>query len=448
MDGRGTATDHRSTAYIPIVVINGDARISKGANLTMCRSLNSVSMAGFAPFRAWRYSSNVAADRVIAPPYDVLSPADVAVLQARDPHNIAHLDVPEPTPQGYAVSASLFAAWRDGGVLVRDDVPSLTVYRMSFADETGRQRKLVGVLGAIEVVAAGEGRVLPHERTTPKASTDRLDLTRATRANLSPVWGLSLAGGLAELLSEPGEALGAAGSLTVDGVTHQVERLTDPDRVAQLCALIGSEDVLIADGHHRYGVARAYRAEVESDPSATTEQRELAAATLAFVGELTPDQLAIDAIHRLVSGVGPTELADLLGRDFILTPGPSLADGTSAEVLDALERDGVLALLERDGRLTWLAPRPRAFDGVRSLDGAWLEHTLAGSAAVLDYQHGIPETMAALREGRAAAAILIRPTSLAEIERTAREGLLMPPKSTFFTPKLRTGFVIRPLDRS
>lgn len=96
------------------------------------------------------------------------------------------------------------------------------------------------------------------------------------------------------------------------------------------------------------------------------------------------------------------------------------------------------------GGAEWLTPRDGAFDGVRELDGALLEHALAGSAAQVDYQHGLDEVLGLVASGEAEAAVLIRPTSLAEIERTAREGLLMPPKSTFFTPKLRTGLVLRP----
>ena len=91
----------------------------------------------------------------------------------------------------------------------------------------------------------------------------------------------------------------------------------------------------------------------------------------------------------------------------------------------------------------WMTPRPGAFDGVRPLDGAWLEDALADTGAEVAYQHGLDEVLAAVASGAAAAAVLIRPVSIEEIERTAREGLLMPPKSTFFTPKLRTGFVLR-----
>ena len=110
-----------------------------------------------------------------------------------------------------------------------------------------------------------------------------------------------------------------------------------------------------------------------------------------------------------------------------------------------MEADGRLVLVAPDGSAQWMTPRPGAFDGVRPLDGAWLEHALAASAAEVSYQHGLDRGRRRRDVGRGGAAVLIRPVSIAEIERTAREGLLMPPKSTFFTPKLRTGFVLREL---
>ena len=140
-------------------------------------------------------------------------------------------------------------------------------------------------------------------------------------------------------------------------------------------------------------------------------------------------------------------LRAVVSRDFELIPAPAVAASGVAALVAEGARSGRLLLLESpDSPPLWLVPRPGAFAGVRALDGAWLEHTLAGSSAVVDYQHGVAEVLDVLRADPAASAILIRPASLQQIERTAREGLLMPPKSTFFTPKLRTGMVLRPLD--
>lgn len=389
-------------------------------------------MPAFVPFRAHRYAPHTDLDAVIAPPYDVLSDADVDALAARSPHNIVRIDVPRGDDDRYDTAAATLQDWLRQGVLVTDDQPSFTIYRMAFTDATGTPRTITGVLGGLEVVDEGAGGVLPHERTTPKAKTDRLDLTRATGANLSPVWGLSLARGLTAALAAPGKPVG---TLVVDGVTHTVERVTDPDRLAQIAAVVAADDVLIADGHHRYAIARTYR-----DESADTSM-DAAGATLAFVNELVDDQLSVEAIHRVYRGISTEALADALARDFDLSPAPAPTPATLAEMVAT----GRLVLLTADGA-TWLTPKPGAFDGVRELDGAWLEHTLAGAGADVTYQHGLPEVQELVSTSSTCGVVLIRPTSVAEIERTAREGLLMPPKSTFFTPKLRTGLVLRPMN--
>ncbi len=417
-------------------------------------------MPRFEAFRAVRYALTdpaVELADVVAPPYDVQSAEQTRELANRSPHNIVHLDVPtvlspehtvdgpggsqfvDPSADPYAGAALTLRRWLSEGVLVPDPEPSLTIYRTRFTDSTGIDRELVGVLGALEVVDEGAGGVLPHERTTPKASTDRLDLTRATGSNLSPVWGLALARGLTDALREPGEPMGRV----VDGagdsqVEHVVERVSDPARIALIRKAIEADDVLIADGHHRYGVARIYRDEVRTGGvEALTASADV---TLAYIGELVADQLSIAAIHRLYTGIGYDALREALSAFFEISAAPA----PSPALLAHMDTRGAVVLLG-PGTAEWLDPKPGAFEGIRALDGAWLEHALAGVPATVSYQHGLPEVLAAVDSGAAEAAVLIRPVGIAEIERTAREGLLMPPKSTFFTPKLLTGLVIRDL---
>lgn len=392
----------------------------------------------FEPFIGLRYDTDRAPlDDVIAPPYDVLSEADRAVLAQRHPCNIVHVDLPlEATgPRRYEDAARQLSTWRDDGTLVADPAPSFTLYRMDFVDDAGRTRSTVGVIGGLEVVDEGAGGVLPHERTTPKASTDRLDLTRATGTNLSPVWGLSLSAGLSELLGAPGETMGA---VTIDGVTHTVERIDDPSRVAAISAAVAAAPVLIADGHHRYGISRTYRDEVRAATGRSDTPAEL---TMTYVGELVEDQLSIEAIHRLVEGISADELARVLERFFDQAPAGEL----TPQVLLQMSEQGVLCLVHPDGSGTFLRPRPEAFAGVRDLDSARLERALEGVSHTVRFQHGAAEILRAVRSGEASAGVLIRPVSIAEIRRTANERLLMPPKSTFFTPKLRTGLVMRPM---
>lgn len=403
-------------------------------------------MPRFEPFRALRYDVTPGSpgaipslEAVTAPPYDVLSDRDVDLLERLHPYNIVHVDVPRERDGAgrYEAVGARLREWIAKGVLVADTEPSFTLYRQRFTDASGTSRDIVGVVGALEVVDEGAGRVLPHERTTPKASTDRLDLTRATRVNLSPIWGLSLAEGLTDLLREPGEPVG---SVTVEGVTHTVERVTDPARVQAISAMVWSDDVLIADGHHRYGVARMFRDEERQRTGSTDTGAEL---TLAFVNELVADQLCVEAIHRVYRGIGRAELVQALATAFDMQHAGPVGQST----LDEMQARGCLCLVDAGGNGTWLIPRPGAFDGLRALDGLWLEHALASTSAEVTYQHGVEEvTRLVADDPSVAAAVLIRPVSIAEIERTAREGLLMPPKSTFFTPKLRTGLFLRPLD--
>ena len=392
-------------------------------------------MPRFEPFQALRYGSNVELKEVCSPPYDVLSDADRLALANKHENNIVHIDMPlAPSGNAYEHAASVLTQWIGNSVMVRDEVPSFTLYRMQFTDSTGKPRNVVGVIGALEVVDEGAGGVLPHERTTPKAKTDRLELTRATDANLSPVWGLSLASGLSKLLSEPGEHLGSV----IDdlGVIHSVERVADGARIAAISTAISSHPVVIADGHHRYAISRTYRDETRDRLNSKISGAEL---TMTYVNELIDDQLSVAAIHRLYEGISYKELAAALSPFFTITD----ADPVGPTTLSQMNERNSLCLVAKTGRTHWLTPIANKFAGVRNLDSAYLEHALSGVQHEVRYQHGVTEVQHELQTSDATAAILIRPVSVAEIQRTANEGLLMPPKSTFFTPKLRTGFVLR-----
>lgn len=393
-------------------------------------------MPRFEPFPAIRFSPTLPLSEVTAPPYDVLSEAELDALEARHPRNIVHVDVPrERDGDGrYEAAATRLSQWIADGSMQADPRPSFTIYRMAFTDEAGRERVISGVLGGLEVVDEGAGGVLPHERTTPKAKTDRLDLTRATSMNLSPVWGLSLATGLTELLAEPGEPMGSF--TDADGVTHIVERVDDPTRTAAITALIGSDEVVIADGHHRYAISRSYRDERRAAAKGAAGPWDL---TLTYVNELVAEQLSVAAIHRFYTGISYGALRDALGRSFDLAAAGPVSARTTLDMLDR----GALCLVDRNGDGTFLIPRDEAFAGVRDLDSARLEHALAGTDHTVSYQHGVSNILGLLRDGTTEAAILIRPVPVSEIRRTAAEHLLMPPKSTFFTPKLKTGLVLR-----
>jgi len=403
-----------------------------GLAVSTCQS---CSVPIFAPFRALRYRADHDLSLVTAPPYDVLNNNDRSNLMSLHPRNVVAVDLPVGD-NPYATAAATLATWRSEGVLQLDARPSFTLYRMSFVDARGDRRNTVGVIGALEVVDEGAGGVLPHERTTPKAKTDRLDLTRATRANLSPVWGLSLREQLTDALIAAGELLGEF--VDDDGVTHRVERVDDPTRVRSIASLVSSAPVLIADGHHRYAIARTYRDEMRGTPLA-----EAASTTMTYVGELVEQQLSIAAIHRLYRGTTADELRNVVSAKFDIRP---VSGSITTRIISEMSERGSLCLVDGSHAGWWLTPKPGAFAGLRDLDSDRLEAALRTIDHEVAYQHGFDEVIAQLDAGHAAVAVFIRPTSIAEIRRTADERLLMPPKSTFFTPKLRTGLVIRPLD--
>ena len=308
---------------------------------------------------------------------------------------------------------------------------------MSFADEAGQPREIVGYIGGLEVLPLDTtGDVLPHEQTTPKDKSDRLDLTRSTDANLSPVWGLSMAEGFTALAALPATTVG---HFTVDGVTHHLERVDEAGACARITEVIGSSPVLIADGHHRYAVSRTFRAERRAGNGDRPGGFDL---TMTLVTALSPEGLFVQAIHRLVAALpAGFDLHGHLERFFTLTPAGTITPATALEVV----RQGALCLVAPDGQGTWLTPRADAFDGLRDLDSLRVQAALADVAHDIRYQHGVDRVLGALRAGEAQWGVLLRPVPIEEIRRTATEHVLMPPKSTFFAPKPPTGLVIRPL---
>lgn len=392
-------------------------------------------MPRFEPFTGIRYSiSDVAA--VSSPPYDVFDESERDRLAAIDPHNIVLLDYPveRDGEDRYVRAATEMRRWLDNGVLLADSSPSFSIYRMTFTTEEGLTRTTTGVIGALEVVDVGSDQVLPHERTTPKAHSDRLDLFRATHSNLSPVWGLSLTPGLTAVLAEPGDFV----SSCVDevGVHHQVERVSDAARVAAIAEAVISHPVLIADGHHRYSVSREYRNERRAQGSSDADL------TMTYVAELVQEQLSVAAIHRLLSVPSSAVLQALDGYYRVVD-----TTTVGAATLTRMESEGCICVVDADGSGVLLRADENKFRDFRALDSARLEHALGGLIEAVSYQHGVSHVLEALHSGRAESAVLIRPVSIDEIRRTANTGELMPPKSTFFTPKLRTGLVLRDLSR-
>jgi uncharacterized protein (DUF1015 family) len=397
-------------------------------------------MARFEPFRGLRYDDErLDYGLVTAPPYDVIDEDERAALAARHPHHAVHLDLPidEGDVSRYDVACRTLREWRDRGVLVEDPDPTFYVYRMGYKDETGRLRQTAGVIGALELARPGTGGVLPHEQTTPKAKSDRLEMLRYCRANLSAVWGLSTAAGLSGLCELPGPPVAAW--TDGEGVHHRLWTITQPGVVEAIASAVSSEPVVIADGHHRWSTSLQYRDE-RHEAGDGAGPWDLA---MTYVVELVEEQLAVRPIHRLVNGL--PEGFDLL-EALAATFEPFDAGPVGPELADRMDDAGALGLVTPDG--AWLLrPRPEALEGVRDLDSSRLDHALRAVPDVaLTFQHGVENVLAAVGAGRAQAGVLLRPATVDQIVDIAHGGELMPPKTTFFWPKPRTGQVFRLLD--
>ena len=417
-------------------------------------------MAEVHPLQAVHYDLGMVGELadVVAPPYDVIDDRQRAELAARSPYNVVELDLPRDPAGGdpYEHAAELLAHWTNEGILTRDSDRTIWAIEQAYTAPDGSLLTRRGFLARVKLAPYGEG-IRPHERTQPGPKEDRLRLTRATRHNLSPIF--SLYPGNAWRHLEP--ALGGEpwGEVTdADGTTHRVWRIEDPAVHEAIAADLDSEDLLIADGHHRYETSLAYQREVgEGGP---------ADYVLMALVSLEDPGLTVFPTHRLISG-----LADDPAKQEALGTGLKELfeiEEVSSEQLDpaGIEGVGVFGYIDSDfkrGFRLRLASNPaldrslaERSEAYRTLDAAILEELvligILGMSADdiaakrgIGYTPSIDDAFAKLDGGDYQAAFILRPTPVEQVREVAAEGETMPPKSTYFFPKLLTGLVFNPL---
>lgn len=398
----------------------------------------------FVAFPGLRYNlSNCSLSDVIAPPYDVVDETERVLFSKRSPYNAIHVELPVPDDTSgldrYASAASIFSDWQRDGILQRDGAPSFYIYRMRFLDELRTPHHTTGVIGALRIDEQSGKKVLPHEQTMPKPKGDRLDLLRACHANLSPIWGLSLSSGLTEACAQAMNPESPPMSATDDqGTIHELWPVSDQESLSAIGSLVDAGPVVIADGHHRYETARHYQHERRAVLGSGVGEHDF---VMAYVVELSQDELFVEAIHRLVTGWAPE--IDLLGKlqgFFEVLPFPS----AGTDLGRAMVEHGALGCICARGNFL-LVPRPNLdAQAEADLDSSRLDVFLASMPhCELTYQHGFENVRAAVATRRAQAGFLLRPATIQQIADTAYTGQPMPPKTTFFQPKPRTGIVYR-----
>jgi uncharacterized protein (DUF1015 family) len=420
-------------------------------------------MADVQPLRALHYDPAVVGSlqAVVSPPYDVIDPEQRAALAARSPYNVVEIDLPEPAADGedpYTHAADLFERWQADGAVVRDEEPAIWALVQDYIAPDGTARTRRGLFARVRVEEYGPGRIRPHERTHPGPREDRLRLTRATRANLSPIFSLySDPAGAAWDAVLPAAEQPPFGELTDDeGTTHRLWRVADPAAIASVQATLADAELLIADGHHRYETARVYADEVGGEG----EHRYVLMCLVA----LEDPGLTVFPTHRLIRDTTSRTqeaLANTLREQF------DIAEIEHAE-LRPPDGDSALAMgyidsfFKRAFRLTLKDPATadRVLDGrpdpYRRLDTALLEALiLKGPLGLTDddidhmrglgYARSDDEALELVLAGTYDAAFFLRATPVDQVREVAATGVNMPPKTTYFYPKIPTGLLFNPL---
>lgn len=431
-------------------------------------------MARVRPFAAWRYrSSDRDITHLCAPPYDVVSDEERARLIGGDPHNIVALELPEgaadpSAPDSrYRNARRLWDAWRRDGVFVRDPEPSiyLLAQRFRHGTRTIERRALIAEVG-LEPFEAGV--IIPHERTLPKALGDRFELIKATAANFSQVFGLfeDASQESVSLFEAARNGEPVARAVDADGVESLLWRSTDPLLADELADLFASRRIFIADGHHRYTTALAYRDLRRSQQGAPppTTDAPYDWVMMALVSMDDPD-LVVLPYHRIADAAGSFDAGGFyaaLERDFVIEP---LGGDDAEAVLQGADAPAFVVRTRTDDRPRLARLRPDIDLSLRmpvDRDPAWRSLDVAiVQELVLWPLLGIhpdrPETLERLAFTNDAAAALaaagehdvalvLRPTRLDQLRAVALAGETMPQKSTYFYPKLLSGLVMRSMD--
>jgi uncharacterized protein (DUF1015 family) len=391
------------------------------------------------PFRALRFdSSRVALADVVAPPFDVITPEQHAALAARSPYNAVHLIL--PGEGGEEGAHDLMCRWRAERVLVLDEAPGYSWLRQDYTAPDGARRTRGGFIGLVRIEPYETRVILPHERYHLQPVLNRLELLRATRAQLSPIFGVyhdpdrRAAEALSVACAEPP----LVDATDDDGTRHRLWRV--PGDHPGIATALAASTILIADGHHRYETALRYfeeRGSCSDDPAAWM---------MMYLANAEDGDLTIYPTHRVVTGVAPAVTATL--EDLIRRAGLEVHEVDDAVAgLDAADGAGAFVVARPGGRPLLALAAERETDAAVAQE-ALLGPLLGGDAATLNhrvrYVHRAADALAAVGDDRIA--ILLRPPSIADVEGAALRAETLPQKSTYFFPKMLDGMLFHALD--
>ncbi len=435
-------------------------------------------MAQIRPFAAVRYSRQRYADLsdLIAPPYDVLDEAGKAALQARHPNNIVTIDLPHLPAKTvgpddtYARAAVTLQSWLSAGILERDHKPAIYPYTQSYM-HGARNFHRRGMIALVKLSPFGEGHVVPHEQTYPDAIQDRLKLTRATRMQLSPIFGLfsdprgEVTSLVHKQLSKPDQ------TALMDSVRNDLWTLNDSERVNSVTDMMSARPVYIADGHHRYTMALQYQKEATEKNGGRLRPNHPANFCMFVLVGMQDDGLLILPTHRLIGNIPTFDIGSFKSAvssvatvtDLNISEGelPHYIDSTLAK--QPAHTFGLFdARMRKSYQITFKNPdvlhdiEMKHSPAWRRLDVAILQRYLLDEVLKPRFAGGGEPTRGYTADSKAVTqmadgkkyqiALLLKSTPLHALEELGKTNEVMPPKSTYFFPKLATGMTFNSLE--
>jgi len=407
------------------------------------------------PFNGVLYNKSclagVPGEDLLSPPYDIITPEFQDELYEKSPYNIVRVDFGKTLPTDdeadnkYLRARQCLQRWMEEKVLVPSGRPCFYSYEVSYGIE-GREYKLRGFVGLVELEELGKGNIHPHECTHSKPKKDRLELMRVCEANISPIFSLynsreRTTSGILERTNKKAPYIEASDG---DGAVHRLWEIDGKEDIATIKKELEGRPVFIADGHHRYETALEYQREMRAKESAPESPRPYDF-VMMFLANMSDEGLTILPTHRLVKGL-PEDFFERLAPHFEINKVPDTFDITGVikgkkHVLGFYKGDaeGWYMLTHKGGDLSDI---PAALAG---LDVSLLHELIIGKllhGGEIAYEMDPGKCIDLVRSGKYEAAFFLNPTEVEEVEKVALASLRMPPKSTYFYPKLLTGLVL------
>ena len=438
-------------------------------------------MATVIPFRAVHYNGTCATnlDKLITPPYDVISRRQQDAFYRSHPRNMIRLVLGKEYPDDhegsnrYSRAAFTLKSWLDAGIMLRRDKPVMTVYQMEFDLPDGGRRLIDGIIALVKVDEYGKGKVLPHEKTYKGPKQEQLNLLRSCRAHFTPIHALfpDADQEIVKIYERFIRRTPELQARDADGAIHRTWSFEDEEAVKAIQTILDAKSLFIADGHHRYETSLAYREEVlASGNSVPSKGHEY---VMMYLTAMSHPGLTILPAHRMVKGLADFQVEGVLAKidpyfhvkKYDYTDKESAVEIFAEQVTPYAQVGGMFAMVVAKENAIWTL-RLKSLDAVDSLidetmppalrdfDVTLLREVIMGHGLGLDrsnhegmieYSPSVAEAVERVNNGQVQVAFLLNPTRVEQVQTAAELGHKLPHKSTYFFPKTVSGLILNVL---